>query len=142
MSPGDRARFYEWYDRLRVNDYVFDFEEEILKYCRSDVNILQRDKHSGYGGRTNAAKLFHQSQQDEEIHFVDFTSLYPRGPTNTVRIPLATLRSSPRTLAISHSISVWLNVPFFLHVNFSILFSHIVLMVSLCFHCVKLVLMA
>ena len=33
-------------------------------------------RHAFYGGRTNAAKLFHQCQQDEEIHYVDFTSLY------------------------------------------------------------------
>ena len=42
MSPGDRARFYIWHDSSRANDYVFDFEEEILKYCRSDVDILRR----------------------------------------------------------------------------------------------------
>ena len=42
MSPGDRARFYIWHDSSRANDYVFDFQEEILKYCRSDVDILRR----------------------------------------------------------------------------------------------------
>ena len=34
--------------------------------------------HALYGGRTNAAKLYHCCQGDENIKYVDFTSLYPR----------------------------------------------------------------
>ena len=30
-----------------------------------------------FGGRTNAARLYHQCEEDEKIKYVDFTSLYP-----------------------------------------------------------------
>lgn len=30
-----------------------------------------------YGGRTNAVKLYHVTQEGEKIHYYDFTSLYP-----------------------------------------------------------------
>ena len=42
MKPDERAKFLKWYDdRVREN-YIFDFQKEILKYCRSDVDILRR----------------------------------------------------------------------------------------------------
>ena len=31
-----------WHDSLQQENYVFNFQDEILKYCRSDVDILQR----------------------------------------------------------------------------------------------------
>ena len=34
-------------------------------------------RHALYGGQTNAAKLYHCCQGDEQIRYVDFTSLYP-----------------------------------------------------------------
>ena len=34
-------------------------------------------RHALYGGRTNAAKLYHCCEGDEQIRYVDFTSLYP-----------------------------------------------------------------
>ena len=40
MMPEDRVKFLQWYEEHR-NDF-FDFQEEILKYCRSDVDILRR----------------------------------------------------------------------------------------------------
>ena len=42
MSPDDRAKFYAWYNPLKESNYVFDFAQEILTYCRSDVDILRR----------------------------------------------------------------------------------------------------
>ena len=42
MSPDDRTEFFEWYQPLKENNYIFDFEQEILSYCRSDVDILRR----------------------------------------------------------------------------------------------------
>ena len=33
--------------------------------------------HALYGGRTNASKLYHRCEGDEQIKYVDFTSLYP-----------------------------------------------------------------
>ena len=34
-------------------------------------------RHALYGGRTNAAKLYHCCQGDEKIRYIYFTSLYP-----------------------------------------------------------------
>ena len=42
MKPGERAKFLKWYDDRISENYVFDFEKEIVDYCRSDVDILRR----------------------------------------------------------------------------------------------------
>ena len=42
MSPATKEKFLEWHNSLKDNDYVFNFQEEILAYCRSDVDILRR----------------------------------------------------------------------------------------------------
>ena len=42
MMPDDRKKFFEWYNPLKQNNYVFDFTQEILTYGRSDVDILRR----------------------------------------------------------------------------------------------------
>ena len=40
MKPEAREAFYKWYDTQ--HEKVFNMEEELLKYCRSDVDILRR----------------------------------------------------------------------------------------------------
>ena len=40
MKPEAREKFMAWHQEQVENNYVFDFQEEILKYCRSDVHIL------------------------------------------------------------------------------------------------------
>ena len=40
MKPEARERFMTWHQEQVDNNYIFDFREEILKYCRSDVDIL------------------------------------------------------------------------------------------------------
>ena len=42
MTPNEREKFLEWHTELKENNYVFDFQQEILNYCRSDVDILRR----------------------------------------------------------------------------------------------------
>jgi hypothetical protein len=42
MSSTEREKFMEWHNGLKENSYVFNFQEEILSYCRSDVDILRR----------------------------------------------------------------------------------------------------
>ena len=42
MSPSDREKFMKWHSNLVADNYVFNFREEILTYCRSDVDILRR----------------------------------------------------------------------------------------------------
>ena len=40
MKPEVREKFMTWHQEHVENNYVFDFRHEILKYCRSDVNIM------------------------------------------------------------------------------------------------------
>ena len=40
MKPEAREAFIVWHQEQVENNYVFDFRHEILKYCRSDVDIL------------------------------------------------------------------------------------------------------
>ncbi len=42
MSPDAKEKFMEWHQGMKENNYVFNFREEILAYCRSDVDILRR----------------------------------------------------------------------------------------------------
>ena len=42
MSPAEKETFLKWHRELKENNYVFNFQEEILSYCRSDVDILRR----------------------------------------------------------------------------------------------------
>ena len=42
MSPSDRKKFMEWHNGMRNSNYVFNFQEEIVAYCRSDIDILRR----------------------------------------------------------------------------------------------------
>ena len=45
MKPETREAFLVWHKEQRDNEYVFDFKEEIIKYCRSDVDILTKMLH-------------------------------------------------------------------------------------------------
>ena len=42
MKPAEREAFITWHQEQVENNYVFDFREEIIKYCRSDVDILAK----------------------------------------------------------------------------------------------------
>ena len=42
MHVEKRKKFEEWYEDRRVKGEVFDYQEELLRYCISDVDILQR----------------------------------------------------------------------------------------------------
>ena len=42
MKPEERDAFIAWHDEQVANNYRYDFREEIIKYCRSDVDILRR----------------------------------------------------------------------------------------------------
>ena len=42
MKPDERTKFLKWYEERVCENYVFDFKNEILEYCRSDVDILRR----------------------------------------------------------------------------------------------------
>ena len=42
MKPEARESFLTWHKEQRESDYIFCFKEEIIKYCRSDVDILRK----------------------------------------------------------------------------------------------------
>ena len=42
MKPDERAKFLKWYDDRVSENYIFDFQKEIIEYCQSDVDILRR----------------------------------------------------------------------------------------------------
>jgi len=42
LSDKERKKFLAWYEELKTEEHLFDFEEEIEEYCRSDVDILRR----------------------------------------------------------------------------------------------------
>ena len=42
MKPKARGAFLAWHKEHVESDYIFDFREEIVKYCRSDVDILRQ----------------------------------------------------------------------------------------------------
>ena len=42
MKPAEREAFIAWHQEQVENNYVFDFRKEIIKYCRSDVDIMAK----------------------------------------------------------------------------------------------------
>ena len=42
MSPEEKEKFMAWHKKLKEENYVFEFQKEILGYCRSDGDILRR----------------------------------------------------------------------------------------------------
>ncbi|KAJ8909929.1 hypothetical protein NQ315_005648 [Exocentrus adspersus] len=40
LKEDDRKKLIEWHTELTNNNYVFDFQKEIVEYCISDVEIL------------------------------------------------------------------------------------------------------
>ncbi|XP_033111239.1 uncharacterized protein LOC117112281 [Anneissia japonica] len=50
-------------------------KQEVLDVPFIHPTINPRDAF--FGGRTNAARLFYEVNSNEEIHYIDFTSLYP-----------------------------------------------------------------
>ena len=42
MKPEAREAFLAWHKEQVENNYVFDYRNEIIKYCRSDVDILRK----------------------------------------------------------------------------------------------------
>ena len=42
MKSDEREKFLKWYEERVNNDYDCDFNKELIEYCPSDVDILQR----------------------------------------------------------------------------------------------------
>ena len=42
MHPTKRTEFEEWYAEQLRNEVRFDFQEEMISYCHSDVELLRQ----------------------------------------------------------------------------------------------------
>ena len=42
MKPKDLKEFLKWFEDRVSENYIFDFQKEIIEYCRSDVDTLRR----------------------------------------------------------------------------------------------------
>ena len=42
MSPEDRQAFETWHQEQRANNTLFDFQHELLAYCKSNVRLLKQ----------------------------------------------------------------------------------------------------
>ena len=42
MKSEERDAFMAWHDEQVQNNYLYDFRKEIIKYCRSDVDIMRK----------------------------------------------------------------------------------------------------
>ena len=42
MKPKEREAFIAWHNEQVENNYLYDFRKEIIKYCRSDVDIMRK----------------------------------------------------------------------------------------------------
>ena len=42
MKPEERKAFMVWHKEQVESNYLFDFQKEIVKYCRSDVDIMRK----------------------------------------------------------------------------------------------------
>lgn len=38
MTSAEREQFLKWYEVRVSENYVFDFEKDLVEYCRSDVD--------------------------------------------------------------------------------------------------------
>jgi G:T-mismatch repair DNA endonuclease (very short patch repair protein) len=62
-----------WKEQIEANPKIKNF----LRQLKTPIikNISPREGYSG--GRTNAVKLYYKAQKDEQIYYMDYTSLYP-----------------------------------------------------------------
>ena len=40
MAKKEREKFFKWYETTK--NQIFNFQEEMYKYCKSDVDIFRR----------------------------------------------------------------------------------------------------
>jgi DNA polymerase type B, organellar and viral len=60
---------------MRTNELLKTFVQEYSQKTRKRLPLDPRNAF--FGGRTNAAKLYHAVEEGEKIRYKDFTSLYP-----------------------------------------------------------------
>ena len=68
MKPDERLKFLKWYEERVSENYVFDFKNEILEYCRSDVDILRR-------GIMKLREDFIKLENIDPLHYITIASV-------------------------------------------------------------------
>ena len=68
MKPDERATFLKWYDDRVSENYIFDFQKEIIEYCRSDVDILRR-------GIMKLREAFIQLEKVDPLRYITIASV-------------------------------------------------------------------
>lgn len=61
----------QWKKLKKDNAHIQEYVENLQLVPRLEP------REAFFGGRTNAVKLYHKTNEGEQIHYVDFTSLYP-----------------------------------------------------------------
>ena len=61
----------QWAQLKQTDPVVRDFVNQL------DIVAPRSPRDAFCGGRTNAMKLYHQTEADETVDYYDFTSLYP-----------------------------------------------------------------
>ena len=74
MSPKDREAFLAWHASKKESNYVFNFIERIVTYCRSDVDILRRCCLEFYANCfTKLPKLIRSVPLPSRLHAIQCT---------------------------------------------------------------------
>lgn len=66
----------EWNQMINNYPQVKQFGDKL------DIVTPLNPREAFFGGRTNAIKLYHEVEGDEQIHYNDYTSLYPEANMN------------------------------------------------------------
>ena len=80
----ERTRFIKNIVKQFVEIWEHEWDEmvvdniEVKDFCKSvDIRPSLKPREALFGGRTNAAKLYHICSENEKIKYFDVTSLYP-----------------------------------------------------------------
>ena len=68
MKPDERSKFLNWCKERVSENYVFDFKNEILEYCRSAVDILKR-------GIMKLREDFIQLENINPLHYITIANI-------------------------------------------------------------------
>ena len=68
MKPDKRTKCLKWYDACISENYVFDFKKEIIRYCKSDVDLLRR-------GITKLRESFTRSENIDSLRYITIASV-------------------------------------------------------------------
>ena len=79
MNPKEREAFMTWHASKKESNYVFNLQEEILAYCRSDVDILRRCC-------LEFRKLFHDVTDIDPFRTLTIASACHIAPTTFLKI--------------------------------------------------------